>query len=145
MLDRTSARRSVSHSRADIIIVSPDGATGVAGLSAAVENYRAFMVRAKIVWFASRDHVVTERGDAAIVGYRWDMEWRSEGATHEATGREVQLLAGRDGARRIVWRTQLPGQVERPVETVRRRFRMRGVGSQDKAGAALFGKAPVCT
>jgi len=72
--------------RADIIVVSPDGATRVAGLSAAVENYRAFMVRAKMVWFASRDHVVTERGDAAIVEYRGDMDWRSEGAAHEATG-----------------------------------------------------------
>jgi hypothetical protein len=87
MLDRMPVRRSVSPSRADIIVVSPDGATRVAGLVAAVENYRAFMVRAKIAWFASRDHVVTERGDAAIVEYRWDREWRSEGAAHEATGR----------------------------------------------------------
>ena len=74
MLDRTSVRRSLSSSRADIIVVSPNDTTGVAGRSAAVENYRAFMVRAKIVWFASRDHVVTERGDAAIVEYRWDRD-----------------------------------------------------------------------
>ena len=87
MLDRASVRRSVSLSRADIIVVSPDGATCVASLDVAVENYRAFMVRAKIAWFASRDHVVTERGDAAIVEYRWDLAWRPEDAAHEATGR----------------------------------------------------------
>src|SRR3990167_10904463 len=98
MLDRTSVRRSVSLSRADIIVVQTDGATRVAGLVGAVANHRTFMVRATIACFASRDHVVTERGDAAIVEYRWDMDWRSEGAAHEATG-----------ARRIVWRTQLPG------------------------------------
>ncbi len=86
MLDRTSVRRSVSPSRDNIIIVSPDGATRVAGLLAPIEKYRAFVVRAKIAWFASRDHVATQRGDATIVEYRWDMEWRSEGAAHEATG-----------------------------------------------------------
>lgn len=59
--------------------------------------------------------------------------------------RKILVLAGRDGARRTVWRTQLPGEVERPGETVRRRLRLRGVVLQDKAGAALFGKAPVCT
>lgn len=63
------------------------------------------MVRAKIAWFASGDHVVTERGAAAIVGYRWDMEWRSEGASHEATGarfwcsRAAMARGGPSGAR----------------------------------------------
>jgi len=55
MLDRTPVRRSVSPSRADIIVDQTDGETRVAGLVAAVENYRAFMVRAKIAWFASGD------------------------------------------------------------------------------------------
>ena len=93
----------------DIVIVSPDGATRVAGLFAAVESYRSFMARSKVAWFAARDHVVTERGDAAIVEYRWDMAWRSDGVAHEASGRELLVLARRDGAWRIVWRMQLPG------------------------------------
>jgi ketosteroid isomerase-like protein len=91
----------------DVVVVAPDGATRLEGLSAAVESYRSFMVRAKIAWFKSRDHVVTERGDAAIVEYRWNMAWRTDGAAHEATGREIVMLARRAGAWRIVWRTQL--------------------------------------
>ena len=93
----------------DVILVSPDGKTRLTGLSAAVESYRAFMACAKIERFDSRDHVVTERGDAAIVEYRWDMAWRSDDAAHEAAGREILVLARRDGAWRIVWRTQLSG------------------------------------
>jgi len=79
-------RRSVSPSRADIILVSPNDATRVTGLLAAVEAYRAIMVRAKIAWFASRDHDVTERGDAAMVEYRWDREWAVGGRCARATG-----------------------------------------------------------
>lgn len=93
----------------DIVVVSPDGVTRLAGLLAAVDSYRAFMERAKVGWFKSNDHVVTERGDAAIVEYRWNMAWRSDGVAHEATGREIVMLARRDRAWRIVWRTQLPG------------------------------------
>jgi ketosteroid isomerase-like protein len=92
----------------DIVVVSPDGGTRLQGLPAAVESYRSFMARAKIAWFASRDHVVTERGDAAIVEYRWDMAWRSEGGAHEASGREILVLSRRDGSWLIVWRAQLP-------------------------------------
>jgi len=91
----------------DVVVVSPDGATRLKGLVAAVESYRSFMVRAKVAWFAAHDHIVTERGDAAIVEYRWDMAWRSDDAAHEASGREILVLAHRDSAWRIVWRMQL--------------------------------------
>jgi ketosteroid isomerase-like protein len=94
---------------ADVVVVAPDGKTRLEGLSAAVESYRAFMARAKVERFDTRDYVVTERGDAAIVEYRWDMTWRSDGASHAATGREILVLAHRDGAWRIVWRMQLSG------------------------------------
>lgn len=93
----------------DVVVVSLDGATRLEGLAAAVESYRSFMVRAKVAWFAARDHVVAERGDTAIVEYRWDTAWRSTGATHEASGREVLVLARRNDAWRIVWRMQLSG------------------------------------
>ncbi len=103
--------------RADIIVVSPDGATRVAGLAAAVENHRAFMLRAKIAWFASGDHVVTERGDAGIVEYQWDIDWRLEGAAHDATGARSWCL--RDGMARS-------GSFGAPSS----RARMRGLGKQ---------------
>lgn len=91
----------------DIVMVAPDGAGRIEGISAAVESYRAFMDRSRIARFDARDHIVTERGDTAIVEYRWDMTWESGGASHEATGRELLVLARRDGAWRVVWRTQI--------------------------------------
>lgn len=91
----------------DVVFVSPSGETRLEGLAAAVESYRSFMERAKIAWFAARDHAVTERGDAAIVEYRWDTAWRSDGVAHEASGREILVLTRRESAWRIVWRMQL--------------------------------------
>lgn len=92
----------------DIVMVAPGGTGRIEGLSAAAESYREFMDRSRIARFDARDHAVTERGDTAIVEYRWDMAWESEGASHEATGRELLVLARRGGEWRVVWRTQLP-------------------------------------
>ena len=77
------------------------------GLDAAVESYREFMSRCDVSRFVATDHVVTERGPMAVVEYDWDMAWDDQGTKHEATGREVLILAQRDEGWRVVWRTQL--------------------------------------
>jgi hypothetical protein len=66
----------------DIVVVSPDGVTRLAGLSAAVDSYRTFMARAKVGWFKSNDHVVTERATPPLsnTGGTWRggrMAWRT--------------------------------------------------------------------
>jgi ketosteroid isomerase-like protein len=93
----------------DVVMVAPGGQGRIAGLEAATESYREFMERAEISRYRTSGHIVTERGDAAVVEYGWDMEWRSDGSSHKATGREVLVLSRRGGDWRVVWRTQLPG------------------------------------
>ncbi len=92
----------------DVVMVAPGGAQRMEGLDAAIESYRAFMARCEVATFTTSDHVVTRRGPAAIVEYGWHMAWNDQGAEHEAGGREVLVLAARDGEWRVVWRTQLP-------------------------------------
>lgn len=95
----------------DVVMVGPGGGR-VEGLASAVESYREFMSRSRIAHFAARDHAVTLRGDTAVVEYGWDMAWESgaesAGERHEASGREVLVLARRADGWRVVWRTQLP-------------------------------------
>lgn len=95
----------------DVVMAAPGGGR-VEGLASAVESYREFMSRSRIARFAARDHAVTLRGDTAVVEYGWDMAWESgaesERERHEASGREVLVLARRADGWRVVWRTQPP-------------------------------------
>jgi ketosteroid isomerase-like protein len=92
----------------DVVMVAPNGQSRMNGLPAAIESYREFMDRSRVRRFVTSDHVVTERGDAAVVEYKWEMTWESDGAAHDATGSEVLVLARRGGAWRVIWRTQRP-------------------------------------
>lgn len=91
----------------DIVMVAPGGKVRLEGLDASVESYREFMARSEIRRYVTSDHVVTERGDTAVVEYSWSMSWDG-GGSHTASGREVLVLARPDGGWRVVWRTQLP-------------------------------------
>jgi ketosteroid isomerase-like protein len=93
----------------DIVMVGRGGVQRIAGQKAAIQSYREFMARSQVVRFDSSNYTVTERGAAAIVEYDWEMVWKEGGTEHEAKGFEILVLAQRDGAWRIVWRTQLPG------------------------------------
>jgi hypothetical protein len=93
----------------EVVMVAPGGQGRMEGLDAAVESYREFMSRSHVDRYETSGHIVTERGDAAVVEYGWDMEWESDGAGHSASGREILMLARRGGAWRVVWRTQLSG------------------------------------
>jgi ketosteroid isomerase-like protein len=92
----------------DVVMVAPGGQVRMEGLRAAIESYREFMGRSHVRHFAASDHVVTVRGDAAVVEYKWVMAWESDGATHDAAGGEILVLARRGGAWRVIWRTQRP-------------------------------------
>jgi ketosteroid isomerase-like protein len=92
----------------DVVMVAPGGQTRVTGLPAAIDSYREFMERSVVRRFATSDHIVTERGDAAVVEYQWEMAWENDGAAHDAVGSEILMLARRGGAWRVIWRTQRP-------------------------------------
>ena len=92
----------------DVVFVAPGGKHRSVGLAPAIESYRQFLSRAQVTRFQTQDHVVTQRGDAAIVEYAWQMTWVVEGAEHTETGREVLALTRRDGNWRVIWRTQIP-------------------------------------
>lgn len=94
----------------DVVLVAPDGRNRMEGLLPATDSYREFMTRCRVHDFEDRDHCVTLRGDAAVVEYTWSMVWEDGGTRHDDRGREVLVLARRDHAWRVVWRTQLPAQ-----------------------------------
>ena len=86
-----------SYIASDVVMVAPGGQGRIEGLDAAADSYREFMERAEVHHYRTLRHVVTLRGDAAVVEYGWDMAWDSDGSSHSATGREVLKLSRRDG------------------------------------------------
>ena len=92
----------------DVVFVAPGGRVRSKGIAQAIEGYRQFTSHAQIKRFETRDHIVTQRGDTAIVEYEWEMTWAAAGAEHSETGREVLVLARRTDNWRVVWRTQIP-------------------------------------
>ena len=92
----------------DVVFVAPGGEPRSEGIASAIEGYRQFMSHAQVNRFATSDHVVTLRGDTAIVEYRWLMDWIAAEAAHTEAGREVVVLSRRDREWRVVWRTQIP-------------------------------------
>jgi hypothetical protein len=93
----------------DVVFVGPGGKPRIEGLAAAVETYRQFMSKAKIRRFESFGHEVTMAGETAVVEYEWQMDWFVGNLEHADIGREVLVLSRRQGAWKVVWRTQVPG------------------------------------
>jgi len=92
----------------DVVMVSPDGKRRMEGVTPAIESYRQFTSHAQVSLFETRDHLVTQRGDAAIIEYAWRMIWTAAGTGYDETGREILVLARRGDQWRVVWRTQIP-------------------------------------
>ena len=92
----------------DVVMVAPGGKHRMQGLEAAIESYREFMRRCEVKRFQSYEHVVTQRGPAAVVEYDWDMAWSDQGTEHEAKGREILMLVRHADGWRVFWRTQIP-------------------------------------
>jgi ketosteroid isomerase-like protein len=90
----------------DVVIVANDGKHRVRGREAAVESYREFMSRSVVDRFQASGYIVTERGSAAVVEYRWDMAWDDQGTKHEAAGREILVLSRSEDGWRVIWRMQ---------------------------------------
>ncbi len=91
----------------DVVFVAPGGTQRIEGLPAAIDSYRAFMSASDVQRFEPSDFKITERGDAAVAEYDWDMAWTSDGNAFAETGREILVLARRDRQWRVVWRTQI--------------------------------------
>ena len=92
----------------DVVFITPDGKTRLEGLAAAVQSYREFTASSSVERYTTANHIVTHRGDAAVIEYGWEMAWTSAGVDYNDTGREVLVLAARDGHCRINWRPQMP-------------------------------------
>lgn len=91
----------------NIAIVAPDGGARTAGIEAAIDSYREFLERSEVTRYETSDTIVTERGDTAILEYRWAMDWTSDGTAHTAEGREILVLNRSGEEWKAVWRIQL--------------------------------------
>src|SRR3954451_16939733 len=86
----------------DIVIVAPDGKTRLEGIAAVVESYREFTVSSLVEHYITSGYIVTHRGGTAVIEYRWEMAWTSAGVDYSDTGREVLVLASREGKWRVI-------------------------------------------
>ncbi len=92
----------------DMVLVAPGGNGRIEGCAAIIDTYREFMERSQVSQFENGAVNVTERGDTAVLEYSWAMAWESEGASNQATGREILVIARRSGDWKVIWRMQVP-------------------------------------
>ena len=90
----------------DVVFVGPDGKVRTEGLPAAVESYREFMEACRVDHYRAHDCSITQRGDAAVIEYRWEMGWSDGNDSHYGRGREILVLS-RDAGWRAIWRRQI--------------------------------------
>lgn len=82
---------------ADVVIVAPGGAGRAEGIEAAIDGYRRFMASTCVKRFEACDYIVTERGDAVVVEYRWEIAWKNADEANQAFGHEALDLSRREG------------------------------------------------
>ncbi len=90
-----------------VVMVAPGGEHRLNSLAAAIDSYRTFMGGSSVQRFHPSNYTVTERGNAAVIEYAWDMAWTGGDASHEAKGREILALSRGPTGWRVVWRMQI--------------------------------------
>jgi len=92
----------------DVVMLSPAGEVVSEGRGAMVESFVAYAERATTHRFEEVGHEVRVFGDAAVVTYRFEIEYELDGERTEESGGEVLVLARDDEGWRAVTRIQLP-------------------------------------
>jgi uncharacterized protein (TIGR02246 family) len=97
----------------DVVLIAPGARARLQGRAAVVETYREFAESTANHDYSESDLAVDVFGDTAIATYRFEIAWTRDNARYRETGTDVLVLAHRDGAWRVVWRTIAPDPTPR--------------------------------
>ena len=96
----------------DVVFVQPRFAARSEGRDAAIQSYRAFTSSATLHAYAESDLSIDVRGHAAVVTYRFEIDYEMGGERLVETGRDL-FVFDRAGTRwRAVWRLLMPDAPE---------------------------------
>jgi hypothetical protein len=92
----------------DVVFVQPKLAGRESGRDKAIESYREFLTQAELHAYEETDLVIDVRGHAAVVTYRWAIDYHLAKKHYHETGSDL-FVFDRAGTRwRAVWRLLLP-------------------------------------
>ena len=91
-----------------MVISGPDLRVVGRGRKACVESYSRFSASSRILDFKEADHRIEVWGDAALVSYRFVIEYEFGGRVNSDTGIDVFLFTREDGRWQAAWRIVLP-------------------------------------
>lgn len=90
-----------------VVMVFPGSGERVVGAEAMLAGFEAFVAQAVTETVDVVDRQVDVVGDQAIASYRYGITYRRDGQRFHARGRDLWILARREGRWRAVWRTML--------------------------------------
>jgi uncharacterized protein (TIGR02246 family) len=91
----------------DVVMVFPGSGDRVEGAEAMLAGFEAFVSQATTEHVDVTDRQVDVVGDQAIATYAYGITYRRGGRRWRATGRDLWILARRNGPWQAVWRTML--------------------------------------
>ncbi len=106
MNDRSVELKSMFHE--DMVIVAPDFQVPASGREACAKSYADFTVQAEVVELRESEFWTRSWGDAAMVSYRFELQYTMDGKDHTDSGRDLFLLVRREDGWLAAWRTLLP-------------------------------------
>jgi ketosteroid isomerase-like protein len=91
-----------------MVIVPPGFQQRIEGAVACAEGYKEFARIAKVDSYAESDAQVDVFGATAVVNYRYEMTYTTEGATYRDAGRDVYVFVYEEQRWQAIWRTLVP-------------------------------------
>ena len=92
----------------DVVFAGPQFQRLACGIEACIKGYEDFLAIARIHAFQATDYVADVADQAAVVTYRWTIDYQIGDKRSVESGREMLVLVRPAGTWLVRWRVQLP-------------------------------------
>lgn len=93
---------------ADVVFTGPQFQRLAKGAEACVQSYVRFLAQAQVHEFTLSDYLVDIAGDAAVMTYRWTIDYEISGQRSRESGQDLLVWVREAGQWLITWRSQRP-------------------------------------
>ena len=92
----------------DMIIQGPAFQDSIKGSRNCVKHYEDFAANTKIKNYKDSEYIVNVWDKTAVVSYKFDIEFESDGEIRKESGHELYTFLREDNAWKAVWNTIVP-------------------------------------
>ncbi|HEY7471518.1 MAG TPA: DUF4440 domain-containing protein [Gemmatimonadota bacterium] len=87
------------------VLVSPDLEQRMEGRDPIIASYAEFLAESRLLKFDSEPPMIEVFGDTAVSLTGWTVEYERQGEVQRESGKDLLVLARKEGAWKIAWRT----------------------------------------